>query len=114
MKMMPEREAQNRPGRNRWWLGLGLMIALVLLGFMVVLIESVSQPEIVSSDVASEVVPSSIPSPTAQESPAAVLDTPTPTGPLAPDFTLPDLNGTMWSLSQFRGRPVVLFFWATW
>ena len=32
----------------------------------------------------------------------------------APDFTLPDLNGTRVSLGQFRGRPVVINFWATW
>jgi cytochrome c biogenesis protein CcmG/thiol:disulfide interchange protein DsbE len=32
----------------------------------------------------------------------------------APDFTLPDLNGTQVSLSQFRGQPVVVNFWATW
>jgi hypothetical protein len=60
-----------------------------------------------------EPVPSTIPSPTAKASPTAVPDTPTPVGPLAPDFTLPDLDGAVWSLSQFRGRPVALFFWAT-
>jgi len=32
----------------------------------------------------------------------------------APDFTLPDLDGNQVSLSQFRGRPVVVNFWATW
>ncbi len=32
----------------------------------------------------------------------------------APDFTLPDLNGAQVSLAQFRGRPVVVNFWATW
>jgi len=32
----------------------------------------------------------------------------------APGFTLKDLNGTKVSLSQFRGRPVLLYFWATW
>jgi peroxiredoxin len=32
----------------------------------------------------------------------------------APDFTLPDLNGAQVSLAQFRGRPVVINFWATW
>ena len=29
----------------------------------------------------------------------------------APDFTLPDENGTMVRLSDFRGRPVVLYFY---
>jgi cytochrome oxidase Cu insertion factor (SCO1/SenC/PrrC family) len=32
----------------------------------------------------------------------------------APDFRLPDLGGKTWTLSQFRGQPVMLFFWATW
>ena len=32
----------------------------------------------------------------------------------APGFTLEDLNGTKVSLSQFQGRPVLLYFWATW
>jgi len=33
------------------------------------------------------------------------------TGQVAPDFTLPDLNGTPTSLSQLRGKPVLLYFW---
>lgn len=32
-------------------------------------------------------------------------------GTIAPDFTLKDLNGNYVSLSQYRGRPVVLTFW---
>ncbi|MBV8477507.1 MAG: redoxin domain-containing protein [Acidobacteria bacterium] len=28
----------------------------------------------------------------------------------APDFTLPDQNGNLLSLKQFRGKAVVLFF----
>jgi thioredoxin-dependent peroxiredoxin len=30
---------------------------------------------------------------------------------LAPDFTLPDENGTARTLSSFRGKPVVLYFY---
>jgi len=33
------------------------------------------------------------------------------TGP-APDFTLPDLQGHDVSLSDFKGKPVLLVFWA--
>ena len=33
-------------------------------------------------------------------------------GDVAPDFTLPDLNGQPVSLSQYRGRPVFLNFWS--
>lgn len=35
-------------------------------------------------------------------------------GALAPDFTLPTLNGGEKSLSDFRGRVVLINFWATW
>ena len=35
-------------------------------------------------------------------------------GKQAPDFTLPTLNGAEVSLSQFRGQPVLINFWATW
>jgi hypothetical protein len=32
----------------------------------------------------------------------------------APDFTLPDINGKLHSLSGFRGRKVFLITWASW
>jgi peroxiredoxin len=32
----------------------------------------------------------------------------------APDFTLPDLDGKLHGLANFRGQVVVLNFWATW
>ena len=32
----------------------------------------------------------------------------------APDFTLPDLDGTLHSLSQYRGKKVLLLSWASW
>lgn len=35
-------------------------------------------------------------------------------GSLAPDFTLRDLEGREVSLSDFRGKTVLLNFWATW
>jgi peroxiredoxin len=36
------------------------------------------------------------------------------TGQPAPDFTLSDLNGKKHTLSEYRGRVVMLVFWATW
>ena len=35
-------------------------------------------------------------------------------GQAAPDFTLKDFNGNQVSLSDFKGKVVVLNFWATW
>jgi hypothetical protein len=32
----------------------------------------------------------------------------------APDFTLPDLDGRMHSLSDYRGRKIFLVSWASW
>jgi cytochrome oxidase Cu insertion factor (SCO1/SenC/PrrC family) len=32
----------------------------------------------------------------------------------APPFSLPDLDGTTHSLGEFRGKVLMLFFWATW
>lgn len=33
---------------------------------------------------------------------------------VAPDFTLPDLDGNATSLSNYKGKVVLLNFWATW
>jgi len=46
--------------------------------------------------------------------PAATTTTPGLKDKQAPSFTLTDLDGKKVSLSSFRGKPVVLNFWATW
>jgi thiol-disulfide isomerase/thioredoxin len=38
----------------------------------------------------------------------------TPAGAETVDFTLPDLNGKEVSLSEFRGKWVIVNYWATW
>lgn len=49
-----------------------------------------------------------------EATPSLAVETPTAQAMMAPDFTLQDLEVREVSLSQFRGRPVMLFFWATW
>jgi peroxiredoxin len=47
--------------------------------------------------------------------PARSYSAPAPVaGAPAPDFTLKTLDGEMVTLSQFRGQPVLINFWATW
>jgi cytochrome oxidase Cu insertion factor (SCO1/SenC/PrrC family) len=35
-------------------------------------------------------------------------------GQVAPAFTLPTLAGLRFSLAEFKGQVVLLYFWATW
>ena len=72
-----------------------LTTILVLILTSVLLIVGCSPP-----------TPSPAPSPTPSPAPQA--------GKPAPDFQLPNLEGQAISLSDFRGKPVFLNFWATW
>lgn len=45
---------------------------------------------------------------------APETDTGTVVGAAAPDFTLQTFDGNVVRLSSFRGRPVVINFWASW
>lgn len=46
----------------------------------------------------------------AQQAPGGAVGT----GDLAVDFVVPTLDGKSVQLSELRGRPVILYFWATW
>ncbi|MDY7041389.1 MAG: TlpA disulfide reductase family protein [Chloroflexota bacterium] len=57
-------------------------------------------------------------SPTDTPLPADPTPTPPPVAPqegfTAPDFSLPNLQGNVITLSEFRGQPVMVNFWTTW
>ncbi len=40
--------------------------------------------------------------------------TPLAVGEEAPDFSLVTVNGEVYRLEQFRGQPVIVYFWTTW
>jgi cytochrome c biogenesis protein CcmG, thiol:disulfide interchange protein DsbE len=44
----------------------------------------------------------------------APTSSPTAIGGVAPDFALADLDGNPVRLADFRGRPVIINFWASW
>jgi hypothetical protein len=47
--------------------------------------------------------------------PPADRGAPAGSGPvIAPDFRLPDLDGTLHALSDYRGKKVLLYAWASW
>ena len=50
----------------------------------------------------------------AKDDDGASLETPKMQGKQAPNFTLVDLDGKKVSLSDYKGRPVLVNFWATW
>lgn len=45
---------------------------------------------------------------------SAIIGSGTALGERHPDFTLPDLDNRPVSLSDFRGRNVLIFMWASW
>lgn len=70
-----------------------ILTALFLLGTLSVLSAQNKEAEDLDSKYAADLLPSGTP---------------------APDFSLGDINGKTVSLSDFRGRKVVLHFWASW
>lgn len=89
MSRAKQSKKQSRPSRR--WLYINIIIAgllIIIAGYGLVL---ANQPA------------SAVPQPTAQ-----------PSGQLAPNFTLKTLDGETVSLSDFRGKVVLVNFWASW
>ncbi|MCP5097756.1 MAG: TlpA family protein disulfide reductase [Chloroflexi bacterium] len=100
--------SQNGNGRNPLFIFLGF----VLLGIALILVifgnrifdrsDSILEQVPELGDVGGETAVSSN-----NTGPLAV-------GNLAHDFTLQDLDGNQYTLSELRGQPVIVNFWATW
>lgn len=82
--------------KNRNWLVLTVVLALLLL-----------TAALAYRGLAPQVVPAGVP--------ASGTDAAEPQSPeFAPDFTVYDAAGNEIRLSDLRGKPVVINFWATW
>ena len=96
------------------------LIALIgLLIVAVLLYKNLSQdyaPEQIATMATTEAAVTVAPTEpsTATAAPTEVSASETTELPLAPDFTVYDLDGNAHQLSDFRGKPVVLNFWASW
>ncbi len=110
-------------GRNPWIIFVGFLLlgaALALLLFGQDLFNGgedegvaiVGKPEVTVLDQVSELP--SIGELDRETSPANQSGGALLVGDLAQDFTLSDLDGNLISLADFRGRPVIVNFWATW
>ncbi len=85
-------------------------------------VPTATKPQPSPRPVTATAPPTPVPSPSPR--PATATKPPSPTKPAAPvgleigytapDFALQDLNGRTVRLSEHRGRPVVINFWATW
>jgi len=98
-----------------WWIGVvlgGLVIGLGL-GWLIFRLDwGLAQTGPAPTSIASA---SGTPLFTTLPAPARSYSAPAPVaGAPAPDFTLKSLDDEMVTLSQFRGQPVLINFWATW
>ncbi|MGE5138809.1 MAG: TlpA family protein disulfide reductase [Rudaea sp.] len=95
--------------RNRLWLIAGVLLIVVCLGWAalagLLLLRGPLSP--VNAGAALPAAPDAAQAITPQPGAPSV-------GSVAPDFTLPAIDNRKVSLAQFRGKPVIVNFWATW
>ncbi|MBN1937233.1 MAG: TlpA family protein disulfide reductase [Anaerolineae bacterium] len=97
--------------RSRLFIGILLLWAgISLLGCTFV----PAAATIVSPPTAISPTPTRQAPPTSDSAQAGTPNVGARKGDIAPDFTLDSLNGDPVSLSQFRGQPVLINFWAVW
>ncbi|MGH2523488.1 MAG: peroxiredoxin family protein [Anaerolineales bacterium] len=103
-------------GRFPGWGAIGLLLGSLIFGlglgwliFQPGLSRSNGEPATTAFASGTTPLFTTLPAPTGVSSaPAPVA------GALAPDFTLQSLDGETITLSQFRGQPVLINFWASW
>lgn len=81
--------------RSRWF-WLGLIVVVLVLGSVWILFSQVVTGQTVTGNDAIQLEPAPV------------------TGHPAPDFELKNLNGETIRLSDFKGKVVIVNFWATW
>ena len=86
---------------------LGLALAVLLFGGRLFIDNSKEQSPVFDQATALNAQNSALPTVASGASPPVV-------GDLAHDFALQDLDGNIVQLSDFRGKPVIVNFWATW
>lgn len=102
---MDTEASQKSVGRSIFlWIGAVVVAGLLLAGAFAggVFLRRILFP---TSEASAESAP---------EPPAAAGQPAPRLGSLAPGFSLNDLDGNPVSLADFRGRPVLINFWATW
>lgn len=109
--------------KQQWLLGVGLLLFIALILGATLLYNGLSEGQrpdnlvAVSTTTATSLDPtasSTTSDPSASSAPTATAGTEAPTANPAPDFTVTDRDGNPVKLSELRGKPVVLNFWASW
>lgn len=99
-------------GRNPLWLiagffVLGLALALLLFGNQLFAGRQQGEASILDQVPSSRGV-------NREDVPLPEGGAPLNVGDIAHDFNLPDLDGRQVTLAEFKGKPVIINFWATW
>ena len=94
---------------NRKWVGLAALLVVVLAGAMIAY--NVLAPGVEKSGNAGDSVPAAVDT---DENGNADADANSGDTAAAPDFTVYDADGNKVALSDFKGEPVVVNFWASW